>query len=228
MRFISWTRKPGDPAGTSEHPPSETQARCCLQKCGNGLRNHPFGLRTGPRRRGISWAAFSTSHAHADTHCGPVPQPVVFTAPSPVAKAPICSRTWILLTAPSSMTAVGSPAAPAGSVQLPPRLGCGATCSCHLFGRLRTTRVGTDIKQTDINAMHFPVAGLGEEAQRLKQAQDHAKCGGGGCSHQTFATSRHRFPKAETFDGKVLWEVIEKVGANKVQTLCLNVIATAT
>lgn len=76
--------------------------------------------------------------------------------------------------------------------------------------------------------MHFPPAGLGEEAQRLKQAQDHARHGGGDCSHQTFATSWHCFPKVGTFDGKALWEVIEKVCANKVQTLCVNVIATAT
>lgn len=76
--------------------------------------------------------------------------------------------------------------------------------------------------------MPVPQAGLGEEAQRLKQAQDHATHSGGDCSHQTFATSRHRFPKVETFDGKALWEVIEKVCVNEVQTLCLNVIATAT
>lgn len=50
----------------------------------------------------------------------------------------------------------------------------------------------------------------------------------GDCFRQTFATSRHRFPKVETFDGKGLREVTEKVCANKVRALCLNVIATAT
>lgn len=56
--------------------------------------------------------------------------------------------------------------------------------------------------------MHFPLAGLGGEEQRLKQAQGHGK---GDFSHQTVAISWHCFPEVETSDGKALWEVIEKV-----------------
>lgn len=59
--------------------------------------------------------------------------------------------------------------------------------------------------------MHFPLAGLGEEEQGLKQAQGHSAHGKGDFSHQTVAISWHRFPKVETSDGKALWEVIENV-----------------
>lgn len=97
MGFVSWTRKPGDPTGTSKHPPSKTHARCCLQKRGNGLHNHPFGLCTGPRHQRISRTAFSASHAHGDTRCRSVPQLALLTTSPPVAKALICSGTRFLL-----------------------------------------------------------------------------------------------------------------------------------
>lgn len=59
--------------------------------------------------------------------------------------------------------------------------------------------------------MHFLLAGIGEEQQRLKQAQDHSAHDKGDFSHQTVAISWHRFSEVETSDGKALWEVIEKV-----------------
>lgn len=56
--------------------------------------------------------------------------------------------------------------------------------------------------------MHFPLAGLGGEEQRLKQAQDHGK---GDFFHQTVAISWHHFPQVEISDQTALWEGIEKV-----------------
>lgn len=202
-------------------PRSKTQdmhlAQWSPQKGGNGLHNHPFGLCTGPRHQGISWTTFSTSHALADAHCSPVPQPDVFTASPPAAKALTFSQD--LVSSRSSIIADHHevtnrvPAAPS----LP---GCKATRSRHLLGHLRTLVV-TDIKRQRISFQQ------GWE-KRLKQVQDHAPHAGGDCPHQTFAASRRRFPKVETCHGKARWEVFEEGCANQVQTLCLNVIATAT